>query len=161
MPLELPTLHHLQLAAVFVVNTVLVAAIVLIHYEMLYKLATWLPTVRIKPRFRVLLGVAIIFLTHIAEIWIFALGYFLGLQADGMGGLTGEPSGHGLLLDCAYLSFITYTTVGFGDLVPHGYIRYLSGLEALTGLILVTWSASFLFLEMQKEWPTVGRGEER
>jgi hypothetical protein len=33
-----------------------------------------------------------------------------------------------------------------------GYLRYLTGVEALTGLILITWSASFLFIEMQKYW---------
>jgi hypothetical protein len=50
------------------------------------------------------------------------------------------------------LSFVTYTTVGYGDLVAGGYLRYLTGVEALTGLILITWSASFLFIEMGKYW---------
>jgi hypothetical protein len=36
--------------------------------------------------------------------------------------------------------------------VAHGYLRYLTGIEALLGLLLITWSASFLFLEMQKYW---------
>jgi hypothetical protein len=76
----------------------------------------------------------------------------LALQFDGMGGLTGVASGHGLLLDYVYLSFITYTTVGYGDVVANGYLRYLTGIEALLGLLLITWSASFLFLEMQKYW---------
>jgi hypothetical protein len=64
----------------------------------------------------------------------------------------GSVSDHGLLLDSAYLSFITFTTVGYGDVVVDGYLRYLTGIEALTGLILITWSASFLFIEMQKYW---------
>ena len=29
-----------------------------------------------------------------------------------------------------------------------GDVRFLAGLEALTGLVLITWSASFLFIEM-------------
>jgi hypothetical protein len=33
-------------------------------------------------------------------------------------------------------------------------LRHLTGIEALTGLVLITWSASFLFLEMQRYWPT-------
>ena len=75
------------------------------------------------------------------------------LNMPGMGKLVGENLAHGGLMDCAYLSFVTFTTVGYGDLVVHGYARYLTGLEALTGLVLVTWSASFLFIEMQRYWP--------
>jgi len=33
-----------------------------------------------------------------------------------------------------------------------GHIKFLTGLQALTGLVLITWTASFLFLEMQKYW---------
>jgi hypothetical protein len=28
----------------------------------------------------------------------------------------------------------------------------LTGIEALTGLVLITWTASYLFIEMQKYW---------
>ncbi len=56
---------------------------------------------------------------------------------------------------------MTFTTVGYGDIVAHGHLRYLSGLEALTGFVLITWSASFLFLEMQKYWPLNVRGRRR
>jgi hypothetical protein len=56
------------------------------------------------------------------------------------------------LLDCSYFSFTTYTTVGYGDIEPLGNVRFLSGLEALTGLVLITWSASFMFIEMQRFW---------
>ena len=31
-------------------------------------------------------------------------------------------------------------------------LRYLTGLESLTGLVLITWSASFLYLEMTRYW---------
>jgi hypothetical protein len=33
-----------------------------------------------------------------------------------------------------------------------GAIRFLAGTEALTGFVLVTWSASFTFVEMQRFW---------
>jgi hypothetical protein len=42
--------------------------------------------------------------------------------------------------------------VGFGDLVPSGPIRFLSGMEALTGFVLIAWSASFTYLEMERFW---------
>ena len=45
-----------------------------------------------------------------------------------------------------------FSTIGFGDISPVGNLKYLTGLEALTGLVLITWTASFLFIEMQKHW---------
>ncbi|NIQ12844.1 MAG: two pore domain potassium channel family protein, partial [Candidatus Dadabacteria bacterium] len=47
----------------------------------------------------------------------------------------------------------TYTSLGMGDIYPLGRpIRFLTGLESLTGLVLITWTASFLFIEMQRFW---------
>ena len=71
-------------------------------------------------------------------------------KTDGWGTLEGNFGGS--LLDCVYFSFTTYTTLGFGDVVPHGDLRYLTGLESLTGLLLITWTASFLYLEMTRYW---------
>jgi hypothetical protein len=99
----------------------------------------------------VLAGVFVIIIIHVFEIWLFALAYFLMINIEGLGSLSGNFDQS--LLDCSYFSFTTYTTVGFGDIEPLGYVRFLTGLESLTGLVLITWSASFLFLEMQKYWP--------
>ncbi|NQY26795.1 MAG: two pore domain potassium channel family protein [Piscirickettsiaceae bacterium] len=135
----------------FIINSILVSLTVIIHYEVLYQLAKQLPSVSIPPRYRVLAGVFIIIFAHVFEIWLFAIGYYLMINTDGLGGLSGNFNQS--LLDCSYFSFTTYTTVGFGDIEPSGHIRFLTGLESLTGLVLITWSASFLFLEMQKYWP--------
>ena len=139
----------------FIVNTSLALLAILLHYEALFQLDRLLPKLaHIAPRFRVLVGVGSIFIAHVMEIWLFALGYYLTLQLPMMGSLVGNLSGHGILLDCAYLSFVTFTTLGYGEIVAQGYLRYLTGVEALTGFILITWSASFLFIEMQKYWTT-------
>ena len=37
---------------------------------------------------------------------------------------------------CLYFSAITFTTVGYGDLVPHGVFRLLAASEALLGILL-------------------------
>jgi hypothetical protein len=42
--------------------------------------------------------------------------------------------------------------VGFGDIVPVGPIRFMAGMEGLTGLVMITWSASYAFLEMHRDW---------
>ena len=134
-------------------NGLLALLSILLHYEVLYKLHTTMPKLHhIQARYKVLIAVGTIFLAHILEIWIFALGYYTMVHFPNIGYFVGTISDHGLLLDSVYLSFITFTTVGYGDIVINGYLRYLTGIEALTGLILITWSASFLFIEMQKYW---------
>ncbi len=37
-------------------------------------------------------------------------------------------------------------------MVPEGLIRYTAGLEALTGLVLLAMTSSFLFVQIQKFW---------
>ncbi len=135
----------------FAINTLLVLICVVIHYETLYQLARKLSVVHISPRRRVLVGVMVILLAHIVEIWLFALGYYAMAHSSGFGTLSGNTNLS--LLDCGYFSFTTYTTLGFGDIEPSGYLRFLTGMESLTGFVMITWSASFLFLEMQKYWP--------
>ncbi|HAG72314.1 MAG TPA: ion transport 2 domain protein, partial [Gammaproteobacteria bacterium] len=51
-----------------------------------------------------------------------------------------------------YFSITNYTTDGHGDIKPFGHFRFTAGIEAITGLLLITWSASFMFVEMTKFW---------
>jgi hypothetical protein len=128
-----------------------VAASVLIHYEGLVRLSTWLG--RRHPahaRRKVLYGIFGVLGWHVAEIWIFGLVTWALLQWPGTGFMSGAPELG--LFDAIYASAMTYTTVGFGDLAPVGPVRFLSGTEALTGFVLITWSASFTFLEMERSW---------
>ena len=132
------------------INGMILMLAVIIHYEMLSRLSVIIPKLSIRHRFRVLYGVLGALTAHVIEIWLFSLGYYFMIRFDGFGSLQGNFDGS--LLDCSYFSFSTYTTLGFGDIVPMGDVRFLAGLEALTGLVLITWSASFLFIEMQKFW---------
>lgn len=111
-----------------------------------------MPRFKIKHRFRIVVGVFVALTAHAIEVWVFAIAYFFMQKTEGWGKLTGAFDGS--LLDSAYYSFTTYTTLGFGDIVPTGGIRYLTGIESLTGLVLITWTASFLYLEMQRYWDT-------
>ena len=143
----------MTLFIVFTINTILVLLTIIIHYEVLFQLSKRLPQIKkIGSSYKVLICVLTIFLAHVVEIWLFGLGYYFSSQLDGIGNLFGKTANHGIILDYVYLSFVTYTTLGYGDLVASGYLRYLTGVEALVGLILITWSASFLFIEMGKYW---------
>ena len=37
----------------------------------------------------------------------------------------------------------SFTSLGFGDIVPTGAVRLLAGAECLNGLLLIGWSASY------------------
>lgn len=134
----------------FIINSILVALAVLIHFEALSLLSVLIPRLKVKHRFRVLFGVFGALFAHIAEIWLFAFAYFFKIRSGYFGTLEGDFNNS--LMDCSYFSFSTYTSLGFGDIEPRGDLRFLAGLEALTGLVLIAWTASFVFLEMQKLW---------
>ena len=88
---------------------------------------------------------------HTAEIWMYGLAYWGLLQVPDAGSVLGKQ-GLDTLFDAIYLSATTYSTLGYGDLSPVGAIRMLAGMESLTGLLLITWSASFTYLEMSRLW---------
>ena len=136
--------------AVFLINSSIIALAVLIHYEFLYRISTAIPKMKIKHRFRIVFGVFGALVAHSIEIWLFSIAYYLLPQVQDWGSLKGNFDGS--LMDCVYFSYTTFTTLGFGDIEPYGHIRHLVGLESLTGLLLITWTASFLYYEMQRYW---------
>ena len=136
--------------ASLLINTVLVATVVVIHYEILRALSVVIPKLRIKNRLRVIIGVFGTICAHIVEVWLFGIVFYLMINYGDFGSLGGNFNGS--LIDCVYFSFTNYTTVGYGDIEPFGNIRFLAGLEAITGLSLITWSASFMFMEMTQFW---------
>ena len=135
---------------IFLINSSIIALAVLIHYEFLYRLSTVMPKMKIKHRFRIVVSVFGALVAHSIEIWLFSLAYYLIPQFMSLGYLEGNFNGS--FMDCVYFSYTTYTTLGLGDIEPHGHIRHLVGLESLTGLLLITWTASFLYYEMQRYW---------
>ena len=55
----------------------------------------------------------------------------------------------------AYFSFVTFTTLGYGDITLSESWRLLSGIEALNGILLVGWSTAMIFTVVQKIWQAV------
>ncbi len=139
-----------SLLIVAVVNVLIVATVVAVHYEFLLRLSIRRAKPRFNHRVTIVFGVCGALMAHAVEVWIFAFAYFFMSLLPGWGELSGNVDGG--LMDCVYFSFTTFTTLGFGDIHPLGPIRFLTGIEALTGLVLITWTASFLFLEMLRYW---------
>ena len=132
------------------INICIVSTSVLVHYECLSLLSRNLPGSDNTPRIRIVLGVFGALIAHSAEIWLFGLAYFMVVSNDLGGGLAGSFDGS--FLSCVYFSFTSYTTLGIGDIYPTGTLRFLAGIEGLVGLVLITWTASFLYLEMERVW---------
>ena|SRR6185436_18403834 len=127
-----------------------VALSVLTHYEGLYFTSRRLARLAGVPRrAKVLYGISAVLVLHVVEIWIFGVTTWVLLRWPEFGAL-GPAAQH--LFDAIYFSAVTFTTVGYGDLAPVGPIRFLAGTEALTGFVLLTWSASFTYLEMERFW---------
>lgn len=143
---------------VVAVTAITVSLVVLIHYEGLVQVSQRLNQMRTQRRRKVLYGIFAVLILHVAEIWVFGSALWGLLELAGAGHLTGSL--HMSLLDAIYLSTTTYTTVGFGDLAPVGPVRFLIGTEALTGFVLITWSASFTYLEMEHFWRPRRRADE-
>lgn len=132
------------------ITTILTALAVMIHYEALHLLSRQVRRLSIRPRYRIVVVLYGALVAHIIEIWLFAAGYYLSVLQWGLGSFTGNPvQGFD---DAVYFSFITYTSLGFGDVVPAGPARFLVGVEALLGLVLIAWTASYLYVQMQKFW---------
>jgi len=130
-------------------TVVLVSAFV--HYEGLRLMSDRLPSFfRHHHRRRVLVMILLLLMLHVVHIWIFGLSYLWLLNADGFGALEGIH--RVTLVDSVYYSAMVYTTIGFGDIYPSGPVRLMTGMEGITGLTMITWSASFTFIEMGKEW---------
>jgi len=134
----------------WVINGLLIAVAVVIHYEILRLLSVVIPTWPIQHRMKVVVGLLGALTAHVIEIWVFGIGFYLLVTNPEFGNLVGNYE-HSLL-DSVYFSFVMYTSLGIGDIVPVGIMRFLAGLETLTGLVLITWTASFMYIEMQRFW---------
>jgi hypothetical protein len=123
---------------------------VVIHFAFIRMLIHWvIGRGGVRTQWPILLSVLALIGSHLVQIFAFA-GAYMALEAvfgEAVGTLMGEYTGY---RDLTYFSAIVYTTVGFGDIVPIGPERLLVATEALTGLVLAAWSASFTFLIMHR-----------
>ena len=128
----------------------LVVIVVLVHYETLLHASGLAERMTIPPRRRILVIIGAAFLAHLGEITLFAVGFWVMQLHPGLGKIGGELEGGPL--DFLYFSMTVYTTLGIGDVAPIGLMRLPAGTESLVGLVLITWTASFSYLAMERFW---------
>jgi hypothetical protein len=149
--------EHITHLVILGISVMIVAICVMFHYEALRFLGRTLGA-HVHKRIGVLLVMMGLLIAHFLEIWVFAIAYMFVEHRMGFGGIKGMTNGN--IFDYFYYSATSYTTVGFGDLVPVGPIRMLTAAEGLAGLSLITWSASFTFMAMQRFWPHALEGSQ-
>jgi hypothetical protein len=142
-----------------VAATLLVIGTVLVHYEALRLTSDHLRNLKIPPRPRILVVIIAVFAAHTVEVWVYGIAYWLSIEAFGLGGFGGQPLAG--FEDSLYFSAVTYTSLGLGDYYPTRNLRLIAGVEALNGLVLIGWSASFTYLAMEAYWPLHGRKRRR
>ncbi|MGP1676291.1 MAG: ion channel [Giesbergeria sp.] len=132
-------------------SVLLCGASALLHYECLKLLNDFLPRAAIiENRAKVLAALGGAMISHLSQIMLFAGAYFLLRDKFGLGGFGGQFKD--AFASFLYFSSETYTTLGLGDIYPSGSLRMVTGIEALTGLLMLSWTASFTYLEMRRYW---------
>ena len=123
---------QLVLASLMVVLMVLIHLIGLAVLVRVLRSPSWHPLFeRVRP-ITMLLGASIgIFAIHSLEIWLFALVYLLlGAAVD--------------FEQSLYFSTVTYSTIGYGDVLVAKPWRILGAIEGAAGIIMLGWSTAFL-----------------
>ena len=132
------------------IGSVLIAITVVIHAV---GTTTWVrhlsneygraPNLRFTQAIAVLMKtVLIVFALHTIEILVWAGAYEALLPLNELGSFE----------ETVYFSFVTFTTLGYGDITLSEGWRLLSGIEALNGILLVGWTTAMIFSVVQAIW---------
>jgi hypothetical protein len=131
------------------VGLLLLVLTTVIHYEVLRMFSAGLRVVRVLERTKLVVIIVGAFIAHAMEIFLYAVAFYVLARYLGAG-MLGDA--HSSLTVSLYFSAETYTSLGYGDVVPQGHLRLLAGAEALNGLLLIGWSASYVYIAMERFW---------
>lgn len=129
----------------------LVVLTFLFHYAVLRWLSGGMARIPMTTGVRMLVIIVAALAAHLVEIGLYTGAYALGdgvLALGSFGGLAVVQP-----LDYLYFSIVSYTSLGLGDVFPNGHLRFITGVEALNGLLLIAWSGSFIYIAMGRLWP--------
>ena len=127
----------------------LLVVTIFFHYEGLRYLWHYALTIHGHTRYKPLMIVFGIVALHLIEMALYGWAFWFGDVSMDIGDFVGHDVG---ARDYLYFSAETYTTLGFGDIYPVGDLRLIASVEALNGLLMLGWSASFIYLAMEKFW---------
>ncbi len=93
--------------------------------------------------FRLLCSTALVLLLlHMAEVFPWACTY---LTIPNLGSLDSWE-------EATYFATVTFSSLGYGDIVIQGPWRLLSAIQAVNGLLVFGWSTALLFAVVERIW---------
>lgn len=116
----------------------------IIHFQVICRTHRWLKSTNLGKTRKLLIGFYAAAIAHIAEAGLYAIGFLAGTGA-GLGGF--KPTDISPM-EVFYFSLVNYTSLGLGDIYPIGHLRFLAGIESLNGFLLISCSASLIFMLM-------------
>ena len=98
-----------------------------------------------KPR-KVLWAMISMMIAHLGQMTLWGIMLYIAAQWLGLGNLKGN--GPATFVDYVYFSFAAYTSLGLGDVTPEDWLRMLTGLTTITGLLSIGWTCSLFVGKM-------------
>ena len=136
-----------MIAAIFL-GIALFAISLYFHMWMLRSAKAISPPGKNPRHLRLLAGSTLVLVSHLVIAGIFAGGMYLA-SVWGLGAL--EQDVIDSWMDYYYFALITVSTVGLGDILPAGHMRAISGIAALTGFLMISCTAQYLYQTMSKQ----------
>lgn len=138
-----------------ILSALVVAICTVLHYGTLKQTSDIIARRgRNRPGRNLGLAVGAITMAHVVEALVYTLFFWWAAEGLHIGDL--EASGPGAnvtLMDYYYFSLVNFTTLGRGDLNPDGHLRFITGIEAFHGFLMITASGSFVLQVMAGKAP--------
>ena len=143
------------------ISAAVVALCRAIHYVMLKRVSDAIASGPANARGRQLsITIGAITVAHVIEALIYTFAFVRAVRSLQIGDL--RPSAPGApaptLMDYFYFSLVNFTTLGRGDLNPDGHLRFITGIEAFHGFLMITASGSFTLQVMAGKAPLSDTG---
>lgn len=131
------------------IGTLVITSTVVIHTIGLISLSSAIVWLNDRSRLKhqilgqmsaLLIAVLGLFLIHTIEVWAWGLLYLV---------LDIVPT----FEEALYFSTVTFSTVGYGDIIPPPGWRLLCALEGVNGFLLIGWSVAYLVAASTRHGP--------
>ena len=132
---------------IFITILAVISAIGL-HYAALLSITKLLSQFHGTHPASIVLALLLAVIAHLIEILLFAVAWQIMFSMELITFSVENPT----FLDLAYFSGTTYTTIGYGDIILTGNGRIMAVVEGVMGLVLIAWTASFTYYEMNRKW---------
>jgi hypothetical protein len=130
------------------VSILLVLLTTSIFYEILHIVLKVISRYDIRPRPLMFFLVMSIFAAHTIVIWIYGAAYWMMVNHLNFLPIIGIDKSN--FFEYIYFSAATYSSLGIGDIFPHGVMQFIAGVEVLSGMMLIGWSVMFTYFAVEK-----------